>query len=76
MRTARGVPQVRPPSSPGADGNAIKGDVERALRDLQAALHAAGEQTEETLAAHPVVSVAAAFLLGVAVGRAMSGSRL
>jgi hypothetical protein len=42
--------------------------IEQLLRELQSALAEVTEDTEDVIAEHPLPSVGAAFLLGVAVG--------
>lgn len=42
--------------------------IEQFLHDLQSALNEVAEDTENVIAEHPLPSVSAAFLLGVAVG--------
>ncbi|MBZ0147603.1 MAG: hypothetical protein K8F62_08700 [Pseudorhodoplanes sp.] len=44
-------------------------EIERVVRELQSRLTEATEAAEDTIAAHPLTSIAAAFLLGIAVGR-------
>ena len=44
-------------------------EVERILRELQLRLAEMTNDAEDAIAAHPLASVGAAFLLGVAVGR-------
>jgi ElaB/YqjD/DUF883 family membrane-anchored ribosome-binding protein len=43
------------------------------LRELKDGLVAAADNADEIIVAHPVASVGAAFLLGLAVGRLMRG---
>lgn len=47
-------------------------EIEKVLRDLQDRLGEAADEAEDTIAAHPFASVAAAFLLGVLVANLMS----
>jgi ElaB/YqjD/DUF883 family membrane-anchored ribosome-binding protein len=42
--------------------------IEQVLQDLQSALSEAAENAEDIITEHPLPSVSAAFLLGVAVG--------
>ena len=46
-------------------------DIERLIRELHRHLTDAADRAEEIVIEHPFVSVAAAFLLGVAVGRTL-----
>ncbi|HEY4721827.1 MAG TPA: hypothetical protein VII92_08275 [Anaerolineae bacterium] len=47
----------------------IHPDVDRMLRELQVRLVEVTEGVDEAIAAHPLASVGAAFLLGITVGR-------
>ncbi|MBL8907302.1 MAG: hypothetical protein JNM20_11555 [Rhizobiales bacterium] len=47
------------------------GESETVLRELESALGKAGEDAEDLVARHPLAAVAAAFLLGILVGRIM-----
>lgn len=49
-------------------------ELQALVRDLQAAVTDAKAQADATVSAHPAVSVASAFLLGVLVGRAWGRS--
>jgi ElaB/YqjD/DUF883 family membrane-anchored ribosome-binding protein len=55
--------------------NDMRGEIERVLRDLQDRLGEATDEAEDLVAAHPLASVAAAFLLGVLVANFMSRAR-
>jgi ElaB/YqjD/DUF883 family membrane-anchored ribosome-binding protein len=55
--------------------NDMRGEIERVLRDLQERLGDATDEAEDLVAAHPLASVAAAFLLGVLVANFMSRAR-
>lgn len=46
----------------------IRGEIERVVRELQTQLTDAVDDAGHTVSAHPVASVAAAFLLGVVAG--------
>ncbi len=48
---------------------AIGGDIEEAIEDLETALNDLSELTEDQIAKHPIASVAAAFAIGVLIGR-------
>lgn len=54
--------------SPCAESS-VHPEVERVLQELQLRLAEVTEGAEDTIAAHPLASVGAAFLLGIAVGR-------
>ena len=56
----------------GAPGAGIRAEIERTLRELQDKLGEAADEAEETVAAHPYASVAAAFLLGILVANFLS----
>lgn len=43
--------------------------VEDTIEDLENAMHQISEMTEDRIAQHPIASVAAAFAIGVLVGR-------
>ncbi|MFG1427294.1 hypothetical protein [Roseixanthobacter glucoisosaccharinicivorans] len=49
-------------------------ELQALVRDLQAAVTDAKAEADATVSAHPAVSVASAFLLGVLVGRAWGRS--
>jgi len=59
-----------PPSavSPPAAQSEGQSQIEQLLEDLQSALSEAAEDAEDMIAEHPLPSVSAAFLLGLAVG--------
>jgi len=63
--TARSAPDPEPPA---AESSEIGREVERLLHELQSALSERAEGAEEVIAEHPLPAVAAAFLLGLAVG--------
>jgi hypothetical protein len=44
-------------------------ETDRIFAELESGLTKAGEEAEELVAAHPLAAVAAAFLLGLVVGR-------
>ena len=48
---------------------AIGEELEDTIEDLETALNQLSETTEEKIAQHPVASVAAAFAIGVLIGR-------
>ncbi len=48
---------------------AIGEELEDTIEDLETALNQLSEMTEEKIAQHPVASVAAAFAIGVLIGR-------
>ena len=50
-------------------------DMDRALRELQTQLADAVGEAETVLTEHPFAAIAAAFILGVVVGRRMGSAR-
>ena len=68
---ANGRGNAEPSSAAGEPGEGGTGaDDDRAiLRDVERAFSAAAEGTEHIVASHPLAAVAAAFLLGLMVGR-------
>jgi len=62
-------------AKPAAPTEDTRGEIERVLRELQDKLGEATDQAEDLVAAHPLASVAAAFLLGVLVANVMSRAR-
>ena len=53
----------------------IPNDAEKLLHELQASLAKAGEEAEDLVAAHPLATVAAGFLLGLLAGRMLGRAR-
>ena len=66
------VPVAEEEDGAGAPGAGIRAEIERTLRELQDKLGEAADEAEETVAAHPYASVAAAFLLGILVANFLS----
>lgn len=64
----------RPEAGTGAAPEPSLSELQALVRDLQAAVTDAKAQADATVSAHPAVSVASAFLLGVLVGRAWGRS--
>ena len=63
----------RPAAAPAADAPPARQteaqlQIEHVLQDLQSALSEAAENAQDIITEHPLPSVSAAFLLGVAVG--------
>jgi len=54
------------------DATGARAEIEKVLHDLQERLGEATEEAEDAIAAHPLASVAAAFLLGVLVTNLLS----
>jgi len=63
--TARSAPDPEPLAAEPSEG---RREIERLLQELQSALSETAEGAEEVIAEHPLPAVAAAFLLGLAVG--------
>ena len=61
----RGAPDPEPPASEPSES---RRQIERLLEELQSVLSESAEGAEEAIAEHPLPSVSAAFLLGLAVG--------
>ncbi|MET0867000.1 MAG: hypothetical protein ABWY35_02785 [Pseudorhodoplanes sp.] len=57
------------------DASGARAEIEKVMRDLQERLGEAADTAEDTIAAHPLASVAAAFLLGILVANFMSRGR-
>ncbi|MET0278817.1 MAG: hypothetical protein ABW198_10855 [Pseudorhodoplanes sp.] len=57
------------------DVSGARAEIEKVMRDLQERLGEAADTAEDTIAAHPLASVAAAFLLGILVANFMSRGR-
>jgi ElaB/YqjD/DUF883 family membrane-anchored ribosome-binding protein len=54
------------------DRQGARAEIEKVLGELQEKLGEAADSAEDTIAAHPFASVAAAFLLGVLVANMLS----
>jgi hypothetical protein len=65
---ARGRPATVATEQPPAEPSESQLQIEQFLQDLQSAFNEVAEDTENLIAEHPLPSVSAAFLLGVAVG--------
>jgi ElaB/YqjD/DUF883 family membrane-anchored ribosome-binding protein len=61
-------PAAAPVEPPLSERSESQLQIEQFLQDLQSALSEATERTEDLIAEHPLPSVSAAFLLGLAVG--------
>lgn len=59
--------------TPASEGAAP--DFEPILRELQAEFESASRAARDLVATHPLAAAAAAFVLGVALGRALGGRR-
>lgn len=57
------------------EASGARSEIEKVLSDLQERMSGAADEAEEMIAAHPLASVAAAFLLGVLVANFMSRAK-
>jgi ElaB/YqjD/DUF883 family membrane-anchored ribosome-binding protein len=65
-----GFPDIAQPAMPAsAKTHSSLTELESVLRDFGVQLSEAVEEAEDTIASHPLSSVGAAFLLGLAIGR-------
>jgi hypothetical protein len=65
---APGGPAPTAAEPPRAEQSELRVQIEQLVQELQSGLDEVTEGTEDLIAEHPLPSVAAAFLLGVAVG--------
>jgi ElaB/YqjD/DUF883 family membrane-anchored ribosome-binding protein len=74
LRAERAVepPSAAPPAGEAGSGSTAVDEGTEALRKLADYVTTRAGEAEETLAEHPLVGVAAAFLLGLAIGRISS----
>lgn len=68
LESGGGSEKIMRSESPRAEPS-IHPEVERVLRELQLQLAEVTEGVDDAISAHPLASVGAAFLLGIAVGR-------
>lgn len=63
------------PAQDGAAAGDLRSEIDRVVRELQSHLNEAVDDAGQVVSEHPVASLAAAFLLGVAAGSLLMRAR-